>query len=59
MQNYEFLTVDRCFARQDDNNQLQANVRHLEVFEHGLHAVCSLGVFTETWLTLDGHSSVL
>jgi len=29
------------------------------VSEHRLHAVRSLGVFTETWLALDGHPSVL
>lgn len=51
-------TIDRCFSRQDDHNQLQTNVGHLEVFEHGLHAVGSLGIFTETWLALDGHPSV-
>lgn len=53
------LTVDWCFSRQDDHNQLQPNVRHLEVLEHGLHAVGSLGVFAETRLALDGHPSIL
>lgn len=56
--NYGFLTIDWCFARQDDHNQLQTYIRHLEVFEHGLHAVSSLGVFTETWLALNGHPGV-
>lgn len=29
------------------------------MFEHGLHAVGSLGVFAETWLALNGHPSIL
>lgn len=60
-QNYEFhfLTIDWRLARQDDHNQLQTYIRHLEVFEHGLHTVSSLSVFTETWLPLNGHPSVL
>lgn len=59
IQYVRILTIDWCFARKDDHNQLQTNIRHLEVFEHGLHAVCSLGVFTETWLALNGHASIL
>lgn len=52
-------TIDGCFAGQDDHNQLQTYVGHLQVFEHGLHAVGSLGVFAETWLALNGHPSIL
>lgn len=59
MQKYAALTVDWCFARQDDNNQLQTNVGHLEVFEHGLHTVGALGIFTKTRLALNGHPSIL
>jgi len=56
---FQVLTVNRRFPRQDDHDQLQADIRHLEVFEHGLHAVGSLGVFTEAWLALNWHSSIL
>lgn len=52
------LTVDRSLPRQDDHHQLEALVGVLEVSEHGLHAVCSLGVFTEARLALDGHPCV-
>lgn len=55
----KFLTVDRCFARKDDHNQLQTNIRHLKVFKHGLHTISSLGIFTETRLALNGHPSIL
>ncbi|KAA8591798.1 hypothetical protein FQN60_017172 [Etheostoma spectabile] len=42
----------------DDNDELQSGVGVLQVSEHGLHAVRSLGVFTETRLALDGHPSI-
>lgn len=53
------LTIDWRFAGQDDHNQLQTHVRHFQVFEHRLHAVGSLGVFTEARLPLNGHPGVL
>ena len=54
-----FLTIDGGLPWQDDDDELQASVGVLQVSEHGLHAVCSLGVFTEARLALDGHPSVL
>lgn len=54
-----FCTIDRCFPRQDYDDELQPTVGVLQVSEHGLHAVSSLGVFTETWLALDWHPSIL
>lgn len=53
-----FLTVNRCLPRQDDDHQLEALVGVLEVPEHGLHAVGSLGILTEAGLTLDGHPCI-
>ncbi len=53
------LTIDRSLSWQDDDDELQSGVRVLQVSEHGLHAVRSLGVFTETRLALDGHPSIL
>lgn len=52
-------TIDRCFPRQDHDDELQAGVGVLKVSEHGLHAVRSLRVLTETRLALDGHPGVL
>lgn len=52
------LTVDGRLPRQDDHHQLEALVGVLEVPEHGLHAVCSLGVLAEAGLTLDGHPCI-
>lgn len=52
------LTVDGRLPRQDDHHQLEALVGVLEVPEHGLHAVCSLGVLAEAGLALDGHPCV-
>jgi len=54
-----FCTIDGSFARQDYNDELQPGVGVLQVSEHRLHAVGSLGVFTETRLALDGHPSIL
>lgn len=54
----ETLTVDGCLPRQDDHHQLEALVGVLEVPEHGLHAVRSLGVLAEAGLTLDGHPCI-
>lgn len=51
-------TIDRCLPGQDDDDELQAGVGVLKVSEHGLHAVGSLGVFTETRLTLNGHPGI-
>ena len=56
---YSICTIDRGFPRQDDDDELQSGIRVLQVSEHGLHAVCALGVFTETRLALDWHPSVL
>ena len=53
------LTVDWGLSRQDDDDELQSRVGVLQVPEHGLHTVGSLGVFTETRLALDGHPSIL
>ncbi len=53
------LTVDGGFSGQDDDDELQSGVGVLQVSEHGLHAVGSLCVLTETRLTLDRHPSVL
>lgn len=55
---HHVLTVNRCFPGKDDDNQLEALVCVLEVPEHGLHTVCTLGVLTEAWLTLDGHPCI-
>lgn len=52
------LTIDRCLSRQDDDHQLEALVGVLQVPEHGLNTVSSLGVFTEARLTLDGHPCI-
>ena len=52
------LTIDWRLARQNDHHQLQALIGVLEVLEHGLHAVGSLGVLAEAGLSLDGHASV-
>lgn len=54
----DFLTIDGCLPRQDDDHQLEALVGVLEVPEHGLHAVRSLGILTEARLTLDGHPCI-
>lgn len=51
-------TVHGGLARQDDHHQLQASVRVLQMPEHGLHAICPLGIFAEARLALDGHSGV-
>lgn len=53
------VTIDRSFSWQDDDDELKSRVCVFQVSEHGLHAVCSLGVFTETRLALDGHPSIL
>lgn len=52
------LTVDRRFPRKDHYNQLEALVCVLEVPEHGLHTVCTLGILAEAGLTLDWHPSI-
>ena len=52
-------TVDWSLSRQDDDDELQSRVGVLQVSEHGLDAVRSLGVFTETWLALNRHPGVL
>lgn len=52
------LTIDWCFSWQNDHDKLQPSVSVLEVSEHGLHAVGSLGVFAEAGLALDGHPSI-
>ena len=54
-----FCTVDRRFSRQDHDDELQPSVGVLQVSEHGLHAVRSLCVFTETRLALNWHPSIL
>lgn len=52
-------TIYWRLPRQDNHYKLQAHVCHFQVFKHGLHAVSTLCVFAETWLTLDGHSCIL
>ena len=54
-----FRTVDGCFSRQDHDDELQPSVGVLQVSEHGLHAVRSLGIFTEARLALNWHPSIL
>lgn len=49
------LTIHRSFARQYDTHQLEACEGTLEVTEHGLHLVRSIGILAETWLTNYGH----
>lgn len=58
MHHFHSLTIDWCFSWQNDHDQLQPSVSVLEVSEHGLHAVGSLGIFTEAGLPLDWHSSI-
>lgn len=52
-------TIDWSFSRQDDDDELQSRISVLEVPEHGLHTVRSLGIFTETWLALNRHACIL
>ena len=52
-------TIDGGLSGQDDHDELQADVGHLEVLEHGLHAVRPLGVLAEAGLALDGHPRIL
>ena len=52
------LTVDGGLPRQDYHHQLETLVGVLEVLEHGLHAVRSLGILAEAGLALDGHARV-
>lgn len=56
--NSSSLTIDGCLSREDDHHQLKSLVGVLEVSEHGLHAVGSLGVLAEARLTLDGHPCI-
>lgn len=53
-----FFTIDGSFPRQDDHHQLQTLVGVFKVPEHGLYTVCSLGIFAEAGLTLDGHPCI-
>jgi len=52
------LTVDRCLARQDNDNQLETGVGVLEIAEHWLHLVSVGGILTEARLAHDGHAGV-
>jgi len=51
-------TIDRCFARKDDNNQLKALVGVLQVSKHWFHLVRLQCILAETRLAHNGHSCV-
>lgn len=52
------LTIDWRFSWQNYYHELQPSVSVLEVSEHGLHTVSSLGIFAEARLPLDWHSCI-
>lgn len=51
-------TINRSLPRQNNYNQLQTNISHLQVLKHRFYTVCTLCIFTETRLSLNRHSSI-
>lgn len=54
-----YFSVDRCFARKNDHNQLQTIVGRFEKFKHRFHLFNTCGILAEARLTNNGHASIV
>jgi len=55
---HEVLTIDRCLARQNNDNKLKPSISVLEIAEHRLHLVGIGCILTKARLAHDRHAGV-